>query len=165
MTTTTEEKAFPELSPGEELAYLAGFFDGEGCVMINRNRKAYGPERKPRQYVRAMAVNTSGTPLYKLNELFGGHVTLLKRKNDAHKDIYRWEIICRPAAVFLYTIQPYLTIKYELIDLALEFYRSLHNGNGKGNSWDYTDKELSYQEFLCDEVHRLNKRGHNDTND
>ena len=163
--TTTTNNTFAELVADDrkfiELAYLAGFFDGEGCIMIQRAGKLYGAERNLRFYVRVSVVNTNSINLYRFSELFGGHVSETFSKIPSHKNIYTWQISGKSAANFLLVIQPFLKMKYDQAELALEFQRTHHNGNGRGGFWGYDVEEVEYREFLCDEVKRLNSRGNN----
>ena len=153
------------MSDDIELSYLAGFFDGEGCVSIYHSKKLWGAEVRPRHHIRAFVVNTDRQVPDRFRELFGGSLYIDLRKNPKHKVAYRWNVNGGNAAKFLYVIQPYLRIKYDLAELALEFQRCLHNGNGKGASWAYTQEEQDYLSFLTDEIHRLNRKGNDYTDD
>lgn len=104
------------------LAWAAGFFDGEGCVLVN-----------PRLNGSAHSLFVSVTQqnpfaLYMLKNRFGGNVTPDKtatsdsyqRKKGATL-IWRWKSSSTEAFKFLEGIQPYVVVKADQVRIALEF--------------------------------------------
>jgi len=86
-----------------DLAYIAGFFDGEGTVVISRRKG----------YVRvevAVSQNTR-TVLDLHTRMFGGHVYAYAPKKRPRAIIYQWKVYGEAATGFLQIIEPYLLVK------------------------------------------------------
>lgn len=132
----------------EDLAYIAGFFDGEGCIIISMG--------KDYNRIETTVCNTKDITLYWLQSIFGGCVSKRISKNPKRKDVYVWATVSRVAGRFLSIIQPYLKLKYEQAELALEFQRSQGRPNGK-----YTPEKVEYRGFLFDRLKELNSKGKN----
>jgi len=102
-----------------DLRWLAGFFDGEGCVYLQcdkRKRAVYG--------LQIMLTQNDESILREVQLEFGGTVYLHKGQR-----CYRWRITSAPALSFLNAIQPYVRIKKEQVDLAIEFIGTLRKEN------------------------------------
>lgn len=98
----------------EDLAYIAGLFDGEGCISIDGELK-----------LRVCIMNTNSDIIYWVKEIFGGH-TYLKPKNQAqNKDNYEWKVTGNKAVKVIRTLFPYLRIKKEEAIIALRFGKTL----------------------------------------
>ena len=101
------------------LAYLAGFFDGEGCISINRN------------LVLRLSVRNINQEVLKLCEnQFGGytHKTTLHPKRTQS---YSWTISGVGACYALIRIFPWLIIKKEEAKVAISL-KSIINKNKMG---------------------------------
>jgi hypothetical protein len=106
-----------------ELAWLAGFFDGEGCISI---RHAKRPANRSAWFVLQVSItNTHRNSLQRIKDLFG-FGTLHERANvpQNRKTIYTYMLGGRQAECALLTLLPYLFVKREQAKMALEF-RSL----------------------------------------
>lgn len=97
--------------------YVAGFFDGEGCVNITTRGKG-------RQFVlRVMIANTDYDFLHKIQTAYGG--TLSRRRHAIGKN---WKPFCcltwtsNAAADFLEQIRPKVLLKAAQVDLGLQFH-------------------------------------------
>jgi hypothetical protein len=112
-------------------AWAAGFIDGEGCIYIHRFRvRRYARH----YYALVVSVGQSGKHgrmcLERLQESYGGRVYHHgpdRRANRQEK--WNWSIRTAAAAEFLARIRPYLIVKADQADVALEF-RSLVGGVG-----------------------------------
>lgn len=135
----------------EELAYIAGFFDGEGYIGIVKS-----------QGLRLLVsvTNTKGWILYWLKGMFGGSVCKGQRPSPNQKPIYVWTIVSREAVIFLTAIQPYLRLKDEQAGLGLEFQETKKWGTNNGKH-PIADEILEHRDFLRDRMMELNKRGIN----
>lgn len=93
-----------------EIAYFAGFFDGEGMVAIYRKK-----------YVVCMT-NTDVRPLKRAQDLWGGFINTqgASTRPGAIRDLWRWQIYGHGARIFLETIRPYLILKAEQVDVYLD---------------------------------------------
>jgi hypothetical protein len=105
-----------------ELAYLAGFFDGEGHVSVQRNAHGH-----------ALQVSVSQldpAPLLVFQKRFGGSV---HRQADRRgfRAMIVWTVVSRVALVALRELRPMLIVKASQVDAAIEF---------QSKKDDWTDK-------------------------
>ena len=98
------------------LAYLAGFVDGEGNVMIAEAASNGLPS-----YPRLTVGQTNPEPLIMLEDRFGGNVHSREIKLE-RKPMFVWVVQNRRAYEALKNLLPYLTVKREQAKLAIEFY-------------------------------------------
>lgn len=104
---------FPNLIP-TDVAWAAGFIDGEGCIAIAR-------------YTLRLQVNqVDPAPLIKLRELFGGAIHQQQvLRNSRKRVLWSWAVGARNALYVLEAIRPYLTTKAIQADLGIEFGRGV----------------------------------------
>lgn len=139
----------PEVTASpEELAYAAGFLDGEGTIYIAKD---------PHYNIKVQASVTDPNVPQWLKKTFGGSVSFSASKDLNRRDIWRWYIVKRKARRFLEAIHPYLKIKHEQARLALE----LHGGDGLISGYvadrvDMTEEELSRRESLKRRISDIN---------
>jgi len=132
-----------------ELAYAAGVFDGEGSVGTKRdsNHSEY-----PR--IRANVGNTDPRLIAWFKDRFGGYVYLNVRK-PPNKPCYQWEVNSRMAAAFLGSILPYLVIKRERAEIALQIAALKKWGGGRTRS----SPSLVEQLEMARAIKTMNMRG------
>lgn len=99
------------------IAYIAGFFDGEGCVRIKQ-----ASQRGNSYYVIAHITNTNRKILEKVEELFGGNTRTQER--GVNKTVYNWSLSSSEAVDFLKTLSPFLHEKKEQVELAIYFHEN-----------------------------------------
>jgi hypothetical protein len=104
------------------LAWAAGFFDGEGCVMVS-----------PRNNGKFHSLFTSVTQqepaaLHLFKQRFGGNVTPDKTATSNSYErkrgpvlCWRWKASSKEAYAFLKAIEPYCVVKAEQVRVALEY--------------------------------------------
>lgn len=95
--------------------YMAGFFDGEGCVtVITQRRKG---RRAPDIIPRVSVTNVDRRVLDSFAELFGGNVFEVKVRG-ARKRAYRWDAPRARAVLrtFVQTLRPHVIIKADQLD-------------------------------------------------
>jgi hypothetical protein len=110
-----------------DLAYMAGVFDGEGCICISKAMPREG--RHHPGYHLECAVSMANEYLPALFRFcFGGSIYLYQHKNPKHKPTWEWHISARKARAFLMRILPYLTIKKGEAELAIKFQNAKRNG-------------------------------------
>lgn len=121
-----------------ELAYAAGFIDGEGCIHISE-RSAYwqhlGKKTRYTGFFGAVKVSQNvKEPLEMLQRLFGGNVRLRDHpgKDNRRWNHYEWEAPRSVVADTLEAILPYLIVKHCEAELAIPFFRSLAGGFHSG---------------------------------
>lgn len=133
------------------LAYLAGFFDGEGCIAILKNRfvrkdcSIYHP-----RYDLSIAISNQNLEvLLDVHKTFGGSIT-------NHPNAYQWRVSALSAKAFLEAIQPYIRVKKTQLELALIFQELK---SGRRSRTRLTDKELTIYEAFYRRMSELNKQG------
>lgn len=99
-----------------KIAYIAGFFDGEGCIRIKKaNQKGHS------YYLWVAITNSNKQILEEVMELFGGKVRLAER--SVNKRIYHYLITASEAYDFLMILTPFLKEKKAQAQFAMTFHR------------------------------------------
>ena len=125
------------MSRSHQLAWAAGFIDGDGFITIQNRNTKYKDKIYSGQYLRVGACQASILPLEKLQSLFGGSI---RPKNSGpnpngykRKPQWIWTLSTNTAKEALEQMLPYLVHKQEVAQLALVFQASMSE----------TKKELS----------------------
>lgn len=103
------------------LQYVAGLFDGEGYVRISRWEK---PNSIHIRYALVAGINMTYRPIIEMlhADFDGGlHSNRYDLRNPKQRCGFCWVVGSQLAASFLRKIQPYVLVKKDQIDLALEF--------------------------------------------
>lgn len=99
------------------IEYLAGFFDGEGCI-----RAVLAKDKKNAAGLHIFITNTYLPILTLFEQKFGGTTSLRNISNPKHKAAYQWRMSSRKEIKnFLQQIEPHLIEKKEQAILALEY--------------------------------------------
>ena len=130
-------------------AYFAGLFDGEGCVSINKTK---GPKNKPYSrfgfQLRISITNTNLEVLEKLQKVYGGKI--YKREKSNARSYYDWVAASNQAIDPLTKWTPFLIIKRDQANIALEFQKN-RKTNKTEDDWN--------KEFSCyQNIRKLNAR-------
>ena len=101
----------------ESLAWAAGFFDGEGCVLLVTRTRGRCTEVR----LQITAVNTDIRPLHRFRELFGGSIQVVQHPGNKHgyKPSWAWVAAHRIAENALQAMLPWLLVKREQAIIAL----------------------------------------------
>jgi hypothetical protein len=138
-------------------AYAAGFLDGEGNISIGKSCQARNRERIYYS-LNVCVANTNLQVLQRLQKTYGG--TICKRKDYRHlnrKDGYRWRVTSWDAVAFLKELLPFLIVKRQQAELALQFQQTVRH---TGNRWRLAPlPERLHRETLYEEMKKLNQRG------
>ena len=126
-----------------EKAYIAGLFDGEGCVsIIKDDRTGQGNHKSPSYSLILIISNNNKEVLEWLNKKTGiGN--LAKRKNQR---LYDWKLSRKGTEIFLNKIYPYLIIKREQAELAIEFCNHMNEKTGYNSKNPMTQSVLDIRE-------------------
>jgi len=132
-----------------EVGYVAGIIDGEGHIGITLHRR----EPYTLFSVRVEITNTSLDLHEWLVRKFGGscHVHWKKRYSTNHSPAFRWRIDSVGARKILELVRPYLKVKRQQADLALQFI-----------SLD-SKRVPSVRAEMYERMKELNKRGTGET--
>jgi hypothetical protein len=122
-----------------DIAYAAGFFDGEGCISIAKNGS-----------VDVRIVNTSKAVLVKLQTLLGGSIT--DRAQKVNKSQYAYSLYGEEAIEFLKILKPYLIEKLPQANTVFEYYELRNDIKpiripGKKGAFANPDREILIQVF------------------
>lgn len=130
-----------------DAAYMAGFFDGEGCVVMGR--------RPSGGYTLTISVNQSvksADVLYWMQQTtgVGSNVVRHREPDSTHAAAMRWQLNSDAAEELLRQMLPHLKVKKPQAELAIAFQERRRNeGNG----------DKTWQQAAAEELHRLNRRG------
>lgn len=160
----------------EAIAYCAGLFDGEGCILITRRRTYPGRDttvygRQPnwtyRMDTRLNQVRPESVMF--MQDTLGGTVFFLRRsygpiKGKIYAGRWSWEMADAVAVEALHKMMPFLCIKKAEAELAIKFQASKfpdHNRYGRSRKLGRTPEEIAFQQWCFEEMKRL-KQVHND---
>ena len=121
---------------------MAGFFDGEGCIRVNKRIRPVSPE-----YSLFITIGQKdGASMDWLQQTFGGHLHKVKRDGS-----YIWIVSNKKAHAVLEKITPYLKYKKPQALAALQL------AEGIRKTRILTPEELARREAIYHEVIRLKK--------
>jgi len=136
----------------EDIIYIAGLFDGEGCIFIQK----HPPDVKRRMvnphYQLTVTLSNTDIPVLEwIKTTFGGNFYLRKilfRKKEQGE----WKLSDKKALSFLYLIRPYAKIKKEQVDIAITFQE---NRRPAGGNRILSEFLLGLYEFCYLELRRM----------
>jgi len=134
------------------LAYVAGIIDGEGNIGLYKHHK---PQTK-HGYSFIVCVRVVNTQLWLIELLrlqFGGYLQKIKPVSSARKQLWRWELRAYKAITFLELVLPYLQLKRQQAELAIQYQRKQYWGKKS------TDEEWAIMEAQHILMCELNQRG------
>ena len=102
--------------------WLAGFFDGEGCVYLQSMKRVN--RQLPRYALSIHLTQNDKAILDEVQKEFGGTVY-----QHSGRKCYRWRVVSRNALDFLLAIYPYSILKRDQINLAIEIAKSIRTEN------------------------------------
>lgn len=156
MGMRTDEPADSAHGDRLNIAYAAGIFDGEGCIMINMGKRKNRPatsKASPRYCIRASVSNTDYLLLQRFKDTFNGSIQTPKRLQAHHAQGWTWYVTSKQAEIFLMRIRPYLLVKYRQVALALEFQSNIQKGRKQ-----LTADDLAMRESFRMAISSLNQR-------
>ena len=123
----------PEKMPKQisqtDIAYLAGLFDGEGCVICKQRktkRKDRGDKVYNQWYIRCEINMADKAAIQWIQDTLGFGWSSEKRyyKRPAHhKRQWRWACGYRDAFKFAQLVWPYIQVKLNKIELIIDHYK------------------------------------------
>ena len=94
-----------------DIRYIAGFFDGEGCITFSKIMK-YNPmmkKRYPCTAIRMEVTNTDHIIIKDLHKFFNiGRLYKLKPRKKRYKKQLRWQLTHRQAEKVVKRLLPYM---------------------------------------------------------
>lgn len=137
--------------------YIAGLFDGEGCIDVQRVYNKQYPERlyvRPRARI-AMA-DSARRLLEELQANFGGHLGRRDNsdKNPVWQNATTWEILSqKDITYFLGNIVDHLHLKREQAKLTLWWFQNM---SGRQSHID-GNGIMQIRQMLCDELKAMKR--------
>lgn len=138
--------------PVTELAYLAGFFDGEGAVMLPKFNR---PDRRNGFHLTVCVTNTHEGSLLRFVRWFVGHVRYRKPTRHNQRGYFTWTITTQVAERFLTTMLPYLVVKKPHAEIALDYRKTVLGAGRRGLS----DNLVRAQTDFSSRLRVLNTKG------
>lgn len=138
--------------PVSDLAWAAGFIDGEGTISL------YGRSDRLREYrVTVTAVNTNRIALDRLRAMFGGTVHLMHKDTPGRnwKPSFYWAISYGKAAEAIKLLLPFLLLKRPQAELALEARTHVGCESGRKRS----ESRMQALQAICNRFRSLNRKG------
>ncbi len=141
-----------------ELAYWAGFFDGEGTISINR-RLIKNNYKNPSHCLYISISNTNKEIVLEFLKFFGvGQIHTYERhhKSKKWKTVWRGDIWSREGYTIIKQLYPFLRVKKRHCNIALNFQENKRCYNHR---MGLSKKEVVFRQNLYHQLKKLNCRG------
>ena len=125
-------------------AYIAGLFDGEGCVKLYARKRKSDPSTYSPEFSLTVEIsNTNKKVFMPYKNKYGGSIF---SRTGTNGPIYIWSLWSNVAKHFLLDVLNYSIIKRNQINLAIKFQENLNKGSGGKNNF-LSQKELTNLEL------------------
>lgn len=144
-----------------KIAFIAGFFDGEGCVSFRKSKNNNGTSFiLPAVYI----TNTNKDILMAIQTFYGfGQINQKKPGNSRSKIHYHYIITKNDDILkFLKTIEPYSIIKKSICQLGIKtcvMRKKISSKQGTYHNEKYTIQDRETMFKVYEQAKELNKRG------
>ena len=129
MDCTTESKKMNEV----DAAYIAGLFDGEGCITYKKYKERKKKGNVVKEYdcwrICMEIAMTDYSVLVWLNEVLGCGTLNKKPRKNGHKMQYRWRCVFRDAYSVCCLLWPFAHVKLDKIQKVIEYYSTFGRDN------------------------------------
>lgn len=110
----------------EHAQYIAGLFDGEGCITLTKLSRLQERCKTPTYALRCRIRMTDGNVIRWLHSVIGGRYYGQRvNKMLNRKPYYEWGVAGRQGIRFLEQIYPYLRVKRLQAEIAFEYGKTL----------------------------------------
>ncbi len=142
-----------------DLAWAAGFIDGEGCFCLSKNKDDRKRTEGYCSHRASLAVsNTCADSVRELQRIFKcGTFTALKRLQPNHKPQYRWQVRDKANLIrIILSLLPYFRTKRAAAEVCIAFCikRAAANSKGRGRYAPYSQDDVR----LVNRCREINKR-------
>jgi len=138
------------MSRSHELAWAAGFIDGDGFITIGTRNQTINGKTYTGHYLRVGCNHVGKAPIDELYRLFGGNVKYNPKVKGNRKARYQWTLNTSAAKECLVQLLPYLVNKREVSLLGIELQNTM------GTTSRVKDDILKRRDEIKKEVMRLN---------
>lgn len=136
-----------------DLAYIAGFFDGEGSITIHQNWRPSPRGKSPNHTLQVSIGNTDPSILIWLHANFGGSL-VSRQSRPRHRDVTQWTVRAASALPFLVAIRPFLRMKKRQADVAIEYQKT----KSMRGPIRVTPEDIQWREAQRETLRQLNGR-------
>lgn len=143
-------KTVPITATRDDLIWFAGFFDGEGCVSIQRRKIDGGG-----WHLSLLVPNTAHRVIRGLPALFGGSVFHIKCLPHQWQPQMRWRVSGRQAGLVLHALLPYLRVKHRQAEVAVEFQERMDKSSNNGHR-PVSEADRAWRDAAYEKVRWLN---------
>jgi len=141
----------------DELNYLAGLFDGEGCICVVKHKSHRGKTPAYQLHCTVGMCNHYAPSLF--HDTFGGHLSHYNHKLT-QKAYWYWGIASQAALSFLRAISPYFRLKAQEAEIAIEFQEFKDKSHICRNR-PQTPERLKVLEHFRTQLQEIKKGGSN----
>lgn len=139
----------------EDIIYLAGLLDGEGCILIMKTR----PEKaarfvSPSYVLRVSIAMTHKETIEWIHNTFGGNFGLSRKAKNGWKAVWRWNFHSQKASDLLKLMLPYLITKRNEAIVAIEF-QALVKSQKAGHGVALTANQIAERGALKEKLQSL----------
>lgn len=147
----------------EHAIYIAGLFDGEGCITLSKSSRLKELTKTPTYVLRARVRMTDENTIRWLHSVIGGRFYSAKNppgrvsKSPNSKPYFEWSVAGINAVEFLKQISPYLRLKKPQAELAFTFGKTISKVGGVVSH--LSSEVVIERNRLRDAMVQLNHRG------
>ncbi|KKM15745.1 hypothetical protein LCGC14_1692950 [marine sediment metagenome] len=115
------------------IEYFAGLFDGEGCICIARAKQGWKNSRSksPAYELKVFIRMSDVRPIQIFKERFDGNISFQEYKPVNHRPTHCFYCSHTKAERVVKELLPYLIVKKEQAEVALEFQQYMRDSNCK----------------------------------
>lgn len=143
-----------------QIAWAAGFLDGEGTITIKRYHSYKGQSLRYQAYISCGQVDKpeNAKAIELLKFLFGGSVSRYTQttKKDVWLNTVSWAVVSNDAFKCAEIITPYLKIKHRQAKLLMKFHKDMTREKGRKR---LTERELKKRDDYWWAMRQFNVKG------
>lgn len=113
------------MSKTHQIAWAAGFFDGEGYITIGRRNTPYKDKTYYHHYLRIGINHVAREPIDEMYRIFGGNIEYNTNVIGNRKPRYRWICNTKKANEVLKMLMPFLKNKNRACETAFEYIQTI----------------------------------------
>lgn len=140
------------MSNAHDLAWCAGFFDGEGFVTIQERKSTVNGKVYRSYYLRIGVNHVAVGPLNELLRILGGTIRKQLGEPTGNRHLrHSWQMSCQQAREALIKMMPYFRNKQNVAELGIELQNTM------GNRGERTTESLQLlRAMLKQKISKLN---------
>jgi LAGLIDADG endonuclease len=128
-----------------DLAWVAGFMDGEGCFALASNKGKPDWNRRPMM----TATQKRIAPITKLQAMFGGSI----RPAGAGGGYFQWHLNTQEMVVVIPWLVPHLVLKKEEAEIVLAYATTVKRSRPGRRT--VGQDEIAYRQILVDRLRKI----------